>query len=221
MHHPKRSPKPPTSRLRFRNPPCQEQQENAQKHHARPRSAAARPRRLPPWLPVGDRWNDLPEAIRQAVPRILVPAYRQFVLDAPDELQRSIGLTLVHLLWLEVCDQMHLVEVVADPTFAGRHPEQSRGDDRPPPEPRRRQEPNRRTPRQAAARHRSPRPFRHPVPALPPAVDDSCPLASVRRQPTPSPHLCASQRFRWTPPVCKSEINLPVDQQLACGFALS
>ena len=71
---------------------------------------------LPPWLPVGQRWNDLPEAVRQAVPRILVPAYRQFVLDAPDELQRSIGLTLVHLLWLEVCDQMHLVEVVADPT---------------------------------------------------------------------------------------------------------
>jgi hypothetical protein len=71
---------------------------------------------LPPWLPVGDRWNELPEAVRQAVPRILVPAYRQFVLDAPDELQRSVGLTLVHLLWLEVCDQMHPVEVVADPT---------------------------------------------------------------------------------------------------------
>jgi hypothetical protein len=71
---------------------------------------------LPPWLPVGDRWDDLPEAVRQAVPRILVPAYRQFVLDAPDELQRSVGLTLVHLLWLEVCDQLRLVEVVGDPT---------------------------------------------------------------------------------------------------------
>jgi hypothetical protein len=71
---------------------------------------------IPPWLPVGNRWNELPEAVRDAVPRILVPAYREFVLDAPDELQRSVGLTLVHLLWLEVCDQMRLVEVVADPT---------------------------------------------------------------------------------------------------------
>jgi hypothetical protein len=71
---------------------------------------------LPPWLPVGDRWQNLPAAIRQAVPRVLVPAYRQFVLEAPDELQRSIGLTLVHLIWLEVCDQARLSEVVADPT---------------------------------------------------------------------------------------------------------
>lgn len=71
---------------------------------------------LPPWLPVGSRWNDLPQEIRQAVSRILVPAYRQLVLDAPDELQRSTGLTLVHLLWLELCNQIHMVDVVADPT---------------------------------------------------------------------------------------------------------
>jgi hypothetical protein len=71
---------------------------------------------LPHWLPTGDRWNDLPEAVRLAVPRLVLPAYRQFVLDAPDELQRSIGLTLVHLLWLELCDQARLTEVVANPT---------------------------------------------------------------------------------------------------------
>ena len=77
---------------------------------ALPADAAARPS----WLPIGDRWNDLPEAVRQAVPRVILPAYRQFVLDAPDELQRSIGLSLVHLLWLEVCDQSRVTEVVAD-----------------------------------------------------------------------------------------------------------
>ena len=29
---------------------------------------------LPPWLPTGDGWQKLPEALRQAVPRVLVPA---------------------------------------------------------------------------------------------------------------------------------------------------
>jgi hypothetical protein len=71
---------------------------------------------LPPWLPTGERWEALPQNLRQAVPRLLVPAYRQFVLDAPDELQRSVGLTLVHLFWLELCNQARLSEVVADPT---------------------------------------------------------------------------------------------------------
>ena len=50
------------------------------------------------------------------VPRILTPAYRRFVLDAPGELERSIGLTLVHLMWLEVCDQIHLATATADPS---------------------------------------------------------------------------------------------------------
>jgi hypothetical protein len=71
---------------------------------------------LPHWLPTGDRWNELPEEIRQTVPRILTPAYRRFVIDAHGELERSIGLTLVHLMWLEVCDQIHLAIVTADPT---------------------------------------------------------------------------------------------------------
>jgi hypothetical protein len=71
---------------------------------------------LPPWLPTGERWESLPQNLRQAVLRLLTPAYRQFVLDAPDELQRSIGLTLVHLLWLELCSQARLGDVVAAPT---------------------------------------------------------------------------------------------------------
>jgi hypothetical protein len=71
---------------------------------------------VPHWLPAGDRWNDLPAEIRQAVPRILVPAYRRFVLDAPGELERSIGLTLVHLMWLELCGQTQLAVAAADPT---------------------------------------------------------------------------------------------------------
>jgi hypothetical protein len=79
-------------------------------------AAAERDPDVPYWLPAGDRWNDLPAEIRQAVPRILVPAYRRFVLDAPGELERSIGLTLVHLMWLELCGQTQLAVAAADPT---------------------------------------------------------------------------------------------------------
>jgi hypothetical protein len=71
---------------------------------------------VPHWVPTGDRWNGLPEEIRRAVPRILAPAYRRFVLDAPGELERSVGLTLVHLMWLEVCDQVYMAIATADPT---------------------------------------------------------------------------------------------------------
>jgi hypothetical protein len=71
---------------------------------------------LPYWLPSGDSWNELPREIRDAIPRVLSPAYRQFVLDAPNQLERSLGLTLVHLLWLEVCDHVRMALAVADPS---------------------------------------------------------------------------------------------------------
>jgi hypothetical protein len=84
-----------------------------------PRAAADAPPRdpnLPHWLLADQRWDALPEEIRQAAPRILAPAYRRFVLDAPDELERSVGLSLVHLMWLELCGQLQMTEATADPT---------------------------------------------------------------------------------------------------------
>jgi hypothetical protein len=57
----------------------------------------------------------MPETIRRAVPKILAPAYRRFVLDAPGELERSVGLTLVHLMRLEICDQVQMAVLGADP----------------------------------------------------------------------------------------------------------
>jgi hypothetical protein len=71
---------------------------------------------VPHWLPTGCYWNELPENIRQAVPRILAPAYRRFVLDAPGELERSVGVTLVHLMWLELCDQIQMALATGNPT---------------------------------------------------------------------------------------------------------
>jgi hypothetical protein len=64
---------------------------------------------------VGKRWHDLPENVRQAALRIITPAYRRFVLDTPGELERSVGVTLVHLMWLEVCGQIQLAIMTADP----------------------------------------------------------------------------------------------------------
>ena len=71
---------------------------------------------IPYWVPSGDGWKNTPEEIRRAIPQVLAPAYRQFVLEASGELERSIGLTLVHLIWLEVCCQVHLAVAAADPT---------------------------------------------------------------------------------------------------------
>ncbi len=87
------------------------------KHRRRRETATARPDQdVPYWVPDGKAWQDLPDGIRQAVSRVLTPAYRRFVLDAPGELERSVGLTLVHLMWLEVCDQVRMAEAAADPS---------------------------------------------------------------------------------------------------------
>ncbi|MBU4270717.1 MAG: hypothetical protein KKA28_02455 [Planctomycetes bacterium] len=70
---------------------------------------------VPHWLSADGCWIKMPEDMRQMVSRILTPAYRRFVLDAPGELERSVGMTMVHLMWLELCGQVQLGMVVADP----------------------------------------------------------------------------------------------------------
>lgn len=73
----------------------------------------------PYWLPPGVDYQSLSEGIKTAVREILTPAYQQLVRQAPDELERAAGLSLVHLMWLEICDQSRLSRVVAesDPTM--------------------------------------------------------------------------------------------------------
>ena len=68
----------------------------------------------PCWLPGGGLWRRLPEGVRRAVRELLEPAYERLVRRAPGELERSAGVTLVHLMWLELCDQARLAEVIAD-----------------------------------------------------------------------------------------------------------
>ncbi len=59
----------------------------------------------PAWAPGDVDLFKVPEPVRQAVAEIIEPAYRQIVVEAEDPLERSIGLTLIHLMWLEVLDQ--------------------------------------------------------------------------------------------------------------------
>ena len=59
----------------------------------------------PAWAPEGVDLDRVPEPVRQAVAEIIEPAYRQMVAEAEDPIERSIGLTVVHLMWLEVLDQ--------------------------------------------------------------------------------------------------------------------
>lgn len=42
------------------------------------------------------------------IPQVIEPAYEQFVLQSMDGLERWIGSTLVHLLWLETLHQLDL-----------------------------------------------------------------------------------------------------------------
>ncbi len=70
---------------------------------------------LPYWVPTGENWQNLPDGVKRAVSQVLAPAYRRFVLDVAGEIERSIGLTLVHFMWLEVCAQVNLAEAAANP----------------------------------------------------------------------------------------------------------
>jgi hypothetical protein len=79
-------------------------------------TVAPREADAPYWLPTDSGWNSLPAEVRAAVPKILTPAYRRFVLEAPNELERSMGMTLVHLMWLEICGQLQLAVAAADST---------------------------------------------------------------------------------------------------------
>ena len=70
---------------------------------------------IPHWLPRDHRWSEIPPDIRQNILRILAPAYQQIVTEAPNEIERSVGATFVHLMWLEMCDQAKMATAVADP----------------------------------------------------------------------------------------------------------
>lgn len=62
----------------------------------------------PPWIPAGVELERVPPQVLRAVEQVVLPAYRDLVLEAADPLERSLGTTLVHLLWLEIVQQHEL-----------------------------------------------------------------------------------------------------------------
>ncbi len=64
--------------------------------------------RTPLWAPSGVDLEGVPAEVRQAIAQVIQPAYEQFVLNTADGMERWIGDTLVHLLWLELLHQFDL-----------------------------------------------------------------------------------------------------------------
>lgn len=73
-----------------------------------PRQMAPPPTGPPRWTPPGLDLEGLPQEIRTAVDEIVEPLYEQLVHGAADPLEKSTGMTVVHLVWQEILDQHKL-----------------------------------------------------------------------------------------------------------------
>jgi hypothetical protein len=63
---------------------------------------------LPYWIPAGVELDNLPPELVKAIAEVINPAYRELVVLARPGLAQSTGLTVVHLLWLEIIDHLQL-----------------------------------------------------------------------------------------------------------------
>jgi hypothetical protein len=73
-----------------------------------PSSLEPRPPNLPLWAPDDVDLNVVPQEVQQAVAELVQPLYNQFVIGAADALEKSIGVTISHLLWLEILEQFDI-----------------------------------------------------------------------------------------------------------------
>ena len=64
--------------------------------------------RCPLWVPQGADLEVVPQEVRQAIVEVVQPVYERIVLAADDPLEKSLGVTTAHLLWLEVLQQFDL-----------------------------------------------------------------------------------------------------------------
>jgi hypothetical protein len=69
----------------------------------------------PCWLPTEADPLGMPQKVLESLTRIIRPAYRDLVLEAPGELERTIGNSVVYLTWLELVNQIRLANALADP----------------------------------------------------------------------------------------------------------
>jgi len=66
------------------------------------------PQNVPIWAPDGVDLKVVPPEIRQAIAQLIQPIYEQFVVNASDGLEKSLGITITHLLWLEILEQLDI-----------------------------------------------------------------------------------------------------------------
>ncbi len=63
---------------------------------------------LPHWIRDDVDFERFPAELRAAIVEVIVPAYRQLVEQAREGLEKSAGLTIVWLMWLEMVDHIQL-----------------------------------------------------------------------------------------------------------------
>jgi hypothetical protein len=66
------------------------------------------PENLPLWAPGGVDLKIVPSEVQQAARQLIQPLYNQFVLNSSDPLEKSLGVTISHLLWLEILEQFDM-----------------------------------------------------------------------------------------------------------------
>jgi hypothetical protein len=69
---------------------------------------------LPSWFPAQTTVLGLSSTARQGLEAMIAAAYRDFVLHAETQLERTVGNSLVFLLWLELFNQIRLAPCLAD-----------------------------------------------------------------------------------------------------------
>lgn len=62
----------------------------------------------PHWMPRGIKFELLPQEVQADVITLVNPIYKELVLDAKSAVAKTTGLTIVHLMWLEIVDQIKL-----------------------------------------------------------------------------------------------------------------
>lgn len=84
-------------------------------------AATPRPYFFPEYLTI----NLLPYDLRKAFEALINPLYEQYVLNAPDALERSTGASLAYLMMLEVAQQTAMGNQVLSALRGGRAPDAS------------------------------------------------------------------------------------------------
>ncbi|MFH1921251.1 MAG: hypothetical protein ABIP48_15395 [Planctomycetota bacterium] len=62
----------------------------------------------PVWAPQGADLEMVPDEVRQAIVEVIEPVYERFVRGTDDPLEMTLGVTVAHLLWLEVLQQFDM-----------------------------------------------------------------------------------------------------------------